>query len=132
MSHSRIRRPVLFPRPDTTFGHRLQHFHGEEVLSLWVRHHPHPVLLDLTLPGLNGVTLLKKLRASHPEARVLMLTASEDRDDALAAMDAGATGPLARRELEVLGMVSQGVAYDDIGARLGITERTVRAHVVSA
>jgi DNA-binding NarL/FixJ family response regulator len=110
----------------------LQHFHGEEVLSLWVRHHPHPVLLDLTLPGLNGVTLLKKLRASHPEARVLMLTASEDRDDALAAMDAGATGPLARRELEVLGMVSQGVAYDDIGARLGITERTVRAHVVSA
>jgi DNA-binding NarL/FixJ family response regulator len=90
------------------------------------------VLLDLTLPGLNGVTLLKKLRASHPEARVLMLTASEDRDDALAAMDAGATGPLARRELEVLGMVSQGVAYDDIGARLGITERTVRAHVVSA
>ncbi len=102
------------------------------MLPLWVRHHPNPVLLDLALPGLKGVALLKKLRASHPEAQVLMLTASEDQDDALAALDASATGPLARRELQVLGMVSEEVADDDIGARLGITERTVRAHVVSA
>ena len=29
-------------------------------------------------------------------------------------------------------MVSEGTPYDDIGIRLGITERTVRAHVVSA
>jgi DNA-binding NarL/FixJ family response regulator len=145
---------------------------GDEVLALWARHQPDLVLLDLALPGLNGVAILKKLRAAHPDARVLMLTSSEDQDDALAALDAGATGyvtkrsgyaelvgaireahaggrpigeamalriaarersgPLTRRELEVLGMVSEGVAYDDIGARLGITERTVRAHVVSA
>jgi two-component system NarL family response regulator len=41
------------------------------------------------------------------------------------------SSPLSRRELEVLAMVSEGLAYDDIGTRLGITERTVRAHVVS-
>lgn len=145
---------------------------GGELLDLWGRHRPDLVLLDLALPGTNGVALLKQLRAAHPEARVLMLTSSEDQDDALAALDAGAagyvtkrsgygelvgaireahaggrpigeamalriaarerSGPLTRRELEVLAMISEGIAYDDIGARLGITERTVRAHVVSA
>lgn len=145
---------------------------GEELLSLWSRHRPDLVLLDLALPGLDGVALLKRLRASHPGARVLMLTSSEDQDNALAALDAGAagyvtkrsgygelvgaireahaggrpigeaialriaarerSGPLTRRELEVLAMVSEGTPYDDIGIRLGITERTVRAHVVSA
>jgi DNA-binding NarL/FixJ family response regulator len=130
------------------------------------------VLLDLALPGLNGLAVLKQLRTAHPEARVLMLTSSEEQDDALAALDAGAagyvtkrsgymelvgaireahaggrpigeamavriaarerSGPVTRRELEVLAMVSEGLAYDDIGGRLGITERTVRAHVVSA
>lgn len=145
---------------------------GGELLDLWGRHRPDLVLLDLALPGMNGVALLKQLRAAYPAARVLMLTSSEDQDDALAALDAGAagyvtkrsgygelvgaireahaggrpigeamalriaarerSGPLTRRELEVLAMIGDGIAYDDIGARLGITERTVRAHVVSA
>jgi DNA-binding NarL/FixJ family response regulator len=145
---------------------------GEDVVPLWSRHRPDLVLLDLALPGLNGLAVLKQLRTAHPEARVLMLTSSEEQDDALAALDAGAagyvtkrsgymelvgaireahaggrpigeamavriaararSGPVTRRELEVLAMVSEGLAYDDIGGRLGITERTVRAHVVSA
>jgi|LakMenEpi03Aug12_release.lakeMendotaPanAssembly.Ray.scaffolds.fasta_scaffold697035_2 DNA-binding NarL/FixJ family response regulator len=145
---------------------------GGELLDIWGRHRPDLVLLDLALPGINGVAVLKQLRAAHPAARVLMLTSSEDQDDALAALDAGAagyvtkrsgygelvgaireahaggrpigeamalriaarerSGPLTRRELEVLAMIGDGIAYDDIGARLGITERTVRAHVVSA
>lgn len=145
---------------------------GDDVVPLWGRLRPDLVLLDLALPGSNGLTVLKQLRTAHPEARVLMLTSSEDQDDALAALDAGAvgyvtkrsgylelvgaireahaggrpigeamavriaarerSGPLTRRELEVLAMVSEGLAYDDIGGRLGITERTVRAHVVSA
>lgn len=144
---------------------------GEEVVPLWGRFRPDLVLLDLAMAGVNGLTVLKRLRSSHPDARVLMLTSSEDQDDALAALDAGAngyvtkrsgymelvgaireahgggrpigeavalriaarerSGPLSRRELEVLSMVSEGLAYDDIGIRLGITERTVRAHMVS-
>lgn len=145
---------------------------AEETLALWARHRPDVVLLDLAMAGMTGLTVLKQLRAAHPEARVLMLTSSEDQDDALAALDAGASGyitkrsgyvelvgaireahaggrpigeavalriaarerasPLSRRELEVLAMVSEGMPYDGIGSRLGITERTVRAHVVSA
>ena len=37
---------------------------GEELLSLWSRHRPDLVLLDLALPGLDGVAVLKKLQGN--------------------------------------------------------------------
>ncbi len=41
------------------------------------------------------------------------------------------SGPLSQRELEVLGLIRQGFSNDEIGKLLGITERTVRAHVTA-
>lgn len=40
-------------------------------------------------------------------------------------------GPLSQRELEVLGLIRQGFGNDEIGRLLGISERTVRAHVTA-
>lgn len=40
-------------------------------------------------------------------------------------------GPLSHRELEVLGLVRQGFSNDEIGRLLGISERTVRAHMTA-
>lgn len=42
-----------------------------------------------------------------------------------------AAGPLSQRELEVLGLIRQGFGNDEIGRLLGISERTVRAHVTA-
>jgi DNA-binding NarL/FixJ family response regulator len=44
---------------------------------------------------------------------------------------AEATGPLSQRELEVLGLVRQGFGNDEIARLLGISERTVRAHMTA-
>jgi DNA-binding NarL/FixJ family response regulator len=41
------------------------------------------------------------------------------------------TQPLTRREVEVLGMLAEGLANKNIAARLGISEHTVKTHVAS-
>ncbi len=55
---------------------------------------PDVILLDNHLPGVNGVDALPGLREAAPEARVLMLTVSEDEDDLAAALRGGACGYL--------------------------------------
>jgi len=55
---------------------------------------PDVILLDNHLPGVNGVDALAGLREVAPEARVLMLTVSEDESDLAAALRGGARGYL--------------------------------------
>ena len=53
---------------------------------------PDLVLLDLAMRGLDGLATLARLRELAPPPRVLMLTSSDDAGDAIAALDAGASG----------------------------------------
>ena len=69
---------------------------GQEALSLWNRHRPDVTLVDVSMPGLDGIALVRKIRSVSPHAKVLMLTSSEDREDMLAAFDAGAAGYLTK------------------------------------
>lgn len=55
---------------------------------------PDVILLDNHLPGVNGVDALPGLREAAPQARVLMLTVSEDENDLAAALRGGARGYL--------------------------------------
>lgn len=55
---------------------------------------PDVILLDNHLPGVNGVDALPALHAAAPEARILMLTVSEDANDLAAALRGGAIGYL--------------------------------------
>jgi len=61
------------------------------------------VVLDLSLPGLDGIEVCRRLRAARPELLVLMLTARVGEDDKVAGLDTGAddyvTKPFAAREL---------------------------------
>jgi two-component system, NarL family, nitrate/nitrite response regulator NarL len=52
---------------------------------------PDVALLDVTMPG-SGLTAARDITAACPATRVVMLTVSEDEDDLLAAMKAGASG----------------------------------------
>lgn len=61
-------------------------------MKLWSQHHPDVAIVDVSMPGMSGIDMVRQLRAAHPRARVLMLTSSEDDDDAVAALDAGASG----------------------------------------
>ena len=55
---------------------------------------PDVILLDNHLPGVNGVDALPALREAAPDARILMLTVSEDENDLAAALRGGAIGYL--------------------------------------
>lgn len=70
---------------------------GHEGLALAREHRPDVVLLDLRLPGLDGITVLRRLTEELPQTRVLVMTASESGDLLLEAAAAGAAGYLTKR-----------------------------------
>ena len=50
-------------------------FSGEEALDLLEAHSADVILLDILLPGLSGIETLKRAKALHPRAQVVMVTA---------------------------------------------------------
>jgi DNA-binding NarL/FixJ family response regulator len=67
---------------------------GREAVTLAHARRPDVVLMDLRMPGTDGVTAIRELTATAPDVRVLVLTTYGDDGDVLAAIDAGATGYL--------------------------------------
>jgi DNA-binding NarL/FixJ family response regulator len=71
---------------------------GEEALALAARLSPDLVLLDLTMPGMDGLTALPRLRDLAPASEVVVLTASGTEENLLAAIRGGAAGYLLKSE----------------------------------
>ena len=67
---------------------------GVEAVALAVARRPQVVLMDLRMPGGDGVSAIRELAERLPATRVLVLTTYGDDGDVLAAIDAGATGYL--------------------------------------
>jgi DNA-binding NarL/FixJ family response regulator len=65
---------------------------GGEAMAMAARLDPDVILLDLKLPVLDGVAVLRELRDSRIRARVLVLTSAADRGLVTLAMQAGASG----------------------------------------
>jgi DNA-binding NarL/FixJ family response regulator len=149
---------------------------GAEAVDLVRSMHPHVVVMDLQMPGMDGVEATRHILGEGTGSEVLVLTSFSDSARIVAALDAGAVGyllkdadpddvitgvravsrgespihpkvarqllssrtepgaaavPLTPREVEVLGLVREGLANKQIGRRLGISERTVKAHLTS-
>ena len=58
---------------------------------------PDVVLMDINLPGMNGVECVRQLKAALPQLQVLMLTVYEDSDSLFNSFKAGASGYLLKR-----------------------------------
>jgi DNA-binding NarL/FixJ family response regulator len=71
---------------------------GVEAIAEAGRLQPDLVLLDLSMPGLDGLTALPRLRAAAPDCEVVVLTASGTEENLLAAIRAGAAGYLLKTE----------------------------------
>ncbi len=65
---------------------------GAEVSALVKKHKPDVVLLDLQMPGQNGIETLQQLRPDFPELPILILTSFSDDAHLYAALRAGASG----------------------------------------
>ena len=151
---------------------------GATALALAAEHTPDVVLLDLKLPGMDGIAVLSELRTRDSQARVLVLTSATEPSSASLALRSGAAGvvykdvdpdalvrairsvhdghlllapeaagslvrngggwnpvdgldALTRREREVLAELTKGRSNREIARALGVSEKTVKAHVSS-
>jgi DNA-binding NarL/FixJ family response regulator len=90
-----------------------QHASAEAGLAAIPNEKPNCVLMDINLPGMNGVECVRKLKELLPETQVVMLTAYEDTENIFNSLAAGAAGYLLKRSksaeiLEALRDVQKG------------------------
>jgi DNA-binding NarL/FixJ family response regulator len=152
---------------------------GQEAVEAAEAAAPDVILMDISMPVLDGVEATRRIVARDPGARIVMLTSLADNRQILDALEAGASGyllkhaapdellgairaaaagdapldpkaaralldsrraapaaadkhkALSAREQEVLRLVAQGLANKQIARRLGISERTVKAHLTN-
>ena len=83
-------RRVLADRDDVEIVGRAKT--GDEVLPVVLETQPDIVLLDIGMPGTDGIECARRLRARLPELKIMMLTAYGDADSLQAAERAGADG----------------------------------------
>jgi len=90
-----------------------QHPSAEAALEAIPNEKPQVVLMDINLPGMNGVECVRRLKQQLPETQVIMLTVYEDTENIFNALAAGAAGYLLKRTpsaeiLEGIRQVLQG------------------------
>ena len=76
-----------------------QAVNGEEALKLFRELRPDVTLMDLQMPGMNGLTAIEKIRADYPKARIVVLTTYSGDVQATRALEAGAVGYLLKSML---------------------------------
>ncbi|NQY26059.1 MAG: response regulator transcription factor [Piscirickettsiaceae bacterium] len=89
---------------------------GEDGYRLFQESYPDMVLLDITLPGIGGLEILRKMRANREKAKILMFSMHEDPVFASRAMQAGARGYITKNNaadhlVEAIEQVLSGKTY---------------------
>lgn len=148
---------------------------GAEGADLAISLTPDVVLMDLSMPGVDGVQATRRIVAEAPDVAVVVLTTSSDRETVLRSLDAGAVGYLMKdtdpqalyegiqaaaaggspidprvaralvetrrrpasgpasvltaKQREVLELVAAGQPNRLVAKQLGVTEKTVKAHL---
>lgn len=69
---------------------------AERALVLVNQLNPSVVLMDIRLPGMNGIDATRRIRRDHPGTRVLVVTAYDDDEYVRSALEAGASGHLSK------------------------------------
>lgn len=86
---------------------------GEEALKLALQLSPDIILLDLNMPGMNGIETIRAMRTAGIDSRILVFTVSDDKQNLTDALKAGADGYLLKDMepeslIENIKMASQG------------------------
>ncbi len=84
---------------------------GEEALELYSERSYDVVLMDVSMPGMGGLTALEELVKADPEAVVIMITAFATFDTAISAWEKGASGVIRKpfQNEQILALVARGI-----------------------
>jgi len=103
---------------------------GREALEHVAKSRPSVVLMDIAMPGLNGLEATRRLIKDHPQVRVVMLSMHADESHVLQALRAGASGYVlkgsAPRELE---MAIEAVARGEIFLSPAISKHVIDVYL---
>jgi NarL family two-component system response regulator LiaR len=96
---------------------------GIEALKLAQESRPDVILMDLLMPGMDGLAAIGRILEADPHARILVVTSLEDEDKVLAAIQAGALGYFPKTAprtylLEAIRKVADGIPYLPSGIAL--------------
>jgi len=106
--HARIRRLIRQVLVET--AHEVvECADGDAALHLWTDARPDLVLMDLEMPGTDGLAATRAIRHSVPSAVVVILSAHDSPALRLAAQEAGAAGYLLKSDLSRLNELVDGV-----------------------
>jgi DNA-binding NarL/FixJ family response regulator len=100
---------------------------GADALSQFAALRPDLVLMDLQMPGLNGILTTRMIKEKYPETKIVILTAIEDDKSLLAAIQAGAEGYLLK-DMEPENFISQlvGLSTGEMPLAPGLAGRLLR------
>ncbi len=93
--HAAVRRglaDVLSAAPDIDVIAAAEN--GEEAVEFVTSYHPQVVLMDVSMPGIDGMEATRRVLAARPETRVVMLTSYSGHEREMEAQGAGAVGYL--------------------------------------
>ncbi len=101
---------VLQSQPDLALAGEAMD--GSEAIRVCERLHPDVILMDLMMPGMDGVTATKEIHQRWPEINIIILTSFEERELVDAALKAGAIGYLLKdvTAKELVGAVREAAA----------------------
>ncbi len=77
---------------------------GEAAIKIALEYHPDVMLLDLIMPGINGVEATRQVKEVSPDTQVIILTSYPDKDHVLPALRAGALSYVLK-DVDVEGLV---------------------------
>jgi NarL family two-component system response regulator LiaR len=80
---------------------------GAEAIQLCETLHPDVILMDMRMPGLDGVETTRRIRANHPQIRILALTSFEDEVTIQQVIQAGA-----------IGYLQKGISIDELAGAI--------------
>lgn len=76
---------------------------GQEAVREFIKHRPHVITMDLTMPNLDGVGAIKQIVKIDPSVKILVISAVTDLETSIQSLSAGARGfllkPFSREEL---------------------------------